>query len=316
MTAPRCVELNKHVLLVVKYDLFVVVRNDDRNRSFLLLGNRLGLYTRLHLAINVLLDELAKVLLGDLCSSEGKFLVLDGVLNSERRPLSNLEVQITSVRAKGFCINGRKIDLTLVLLCNGFDLCSELGALLRGLREKVRQWNSRLVNVVSCRMKEEDRLWTHSHVGSVGLGPDFANKRCTRSFRKVCDGFDVEFLFERVLALIKVLVEYDAGLLYTFRFGQCGVAACSEQIVISHRFGDVIKGSVGNFIIRGEIGDNDNFIRSLELFNSFRGDGRDGREGLFSHVRDDTIHSKSVCCVAIKTEAMRTLVPCGRRSKV
>jgi len=92
VTAPGSIELDQNVLLVVEHNVLVVLRDDHRHRSFLLLWDRLGLDAGFDLAINIVLHKLAHVLLGDLRPAEGELLIIDCVLDSEGRPLADLEV--------------------------------------------------------------------------------------------------------------------------------------------------------------------------------------------------------------------------------
>jgi len=63
------------------------------------------------------LDERTHIIVGKLLVLvKGEFLVLDGLLNSERRPFVNLKVQITGMGAEGLGINGCEADLSLVFL--------------------------------------------------------------------------------------------------------------------------------------------------------------------------------------------------------
>jgi hypothetical protein len=116
MTAPWSIKLNQNIFLVVKHNVFVILGDNHRHWSFLLLRDRLRLDAGLNLAINIVLNKLAHVLLGDLCSAEWELLILDGILNGEGRPLADLKIQVSGMCTKSFGINCRKVDFALVLL--------------------------------------------------------------------------------------------------------------------------------------------------------------------------------------------------------
>ena len=116
MSTPRSVEFNENILLVVKYDIFICVRHNHSHRPVILFGNGLGFDARLHVAVDVILDELADMLLIDRASGEWEFLVLASVLDGKGGPLADLEVQVASVRAECLGVDGGEVDLALVLL--------------------------------------------------------------------------------------------------------------------------------------------------------------------------------------------------------
>ena len=90
MTAPRGVELEEYVFVVVHNDVFVVVGYNNLNGAFLLLWDRLRLDAWLDLSIDEILDERTNVFLGELLSLvERVLLILDGFLDGESRPLAN-----------------------------------------------------------------------------------------------------------------------------------------------------------------------------------------------------------------------------------
>jgi hypothetical protein len=92
MATPWSIELDQNILLVVKHDIFVVLRDNYCHWSFLLLRDRLGLDAGLDLAINKVLYKLAHVLIGEFGSAEGELLILDGILDSEGRPFPDLTI--------------------------------------------------------------------------------------------------------------------------------------------------------------------------------------------------------------------------------
>jgi hypothetical protein len=145
VTTPRSVELDEDILGVVLHDLIVVMRNNNVNRSFLLLGNRFRLDAGFHLPVNESLDEFIDFTKGNLLALIiGKFLILDRLLDGESREPVSLEVKVGSVGTKGLGINGGEIDLALMLDGNGFELFSKGRTLFRGLCEDIRQGNTGL----------------------------------------------------------------------------------------------------------------------------------------------------------------------------
>lgn len=119
MTAPRSVELQENVLVLLNHNILVVVSDDDLDGPFLLLRDGLRLDARVDLAVHEVLDESADVLFGQLLALvKGEFLVLDGLLNSEGGPLVGFKVQIARMSAKGFGVDGCEADYALVLFSN------------------------------------------------------------------------------------------------------------------------------------------------------------------------------------------------------
>lgn len=101
VTAPRGVEFEKNVLLVIENDIFVIVGDHNLHRSLLLLWDGLRLDTGLHLAINEILDKISDSFLGQfLALVEGELLVLDGFLDSESGPFVDFKIQIACVSAE------------------------------------------------------------------------------------------------------------------------------------------------------------------------------------------------------------------------
>lgn len=117
------------------------MRHDDRHGAFLLLRDRLALDARVDLAVCKILHKLANVLLGEflVLGKEGEFLILGDFLNSERRELVCVEVEIGGVLAKGFGVNGCEVNLALVLFRNGLELFGEGVPLFWGFGEDVRE---------------------------------------------------------------------------------------------------------------------------------------------------------------------------------
>ncbi len=130
MAAPRSVVLNQDILIIIHDNLLVVVRDNDSDRAFLLLGDRLRLDAGLDLALEEVADELADVLLGNLLVLRvGELLVRLGVLDREGGPLANLKVEVAGVLAKGLGVDGSDVDLALVRRGHGSQLVGKLLAL-------------------------------------------------------------------------------------------------------------------------------------------------------------------------------------------
>ena len=111
--------------------------HNDRNSILLFLWDGLGFDAWFKLALNEVLDESADLLLSELVALEGVLLVLDGLLDGERWEGVGGEVEVGSVSTKGFGVNGSKIELAPVLLCNRLEGLGELSSLFRGLCEDI-----------------------------------------------------------------------------------------------------------------------------------------------------------------------------------
>src|SRR2546423_8069055 len=144
MTAPWSVELDQNIFLVIKHDILVVFGHNHCHRSFLLLWNGLGFDTWLNLTVNIILDELAHVLLGNFSPGERELLVLDCILNGEGRPFADLEIQVSGVGTESFGINGCEVNFAFVLLSERLELSGELCPLLGSFREYVCKRNAGL----------------------------------------------------------------------------------------------------------------------------------------------------------------------------
>ena len=117
MTTPRRVKLNQNILFIVEDDVIVIICHNHRDRTILLLWDRLRLDTRLDFSSEIVSHEYANFFFGDLLGLvKRKLLVLDGFLDGKCRPGADFQVQVSSVCAKGFCVNGSKLKFTLVLL--------------------------------------------------------------------------------------------------------------------------------------------------------------------------------------------------------
>src|SRR5690349_17305826 len=102
VTAPRSIELNQDILLIIQNDVIVIPGNNNGYWAILRLWDRLRLDRGIDFASNEIIDERANRLLGELSLLvEGKLLVLDGLLNSERGPLADLKVEVATVLTEG-----------------------------------------------------------------------------------------------------------------------------------------------------------------------------------------------------------------------
>jgi hypothetical protein len=145
VSTPGGIEFKKDVLVVVDDKIIVVLGDDNGNRAFLGLGNRLRLDAGFDLASNEVVDESANVLLSNLLGLvEGVLLVLIGSLDSESGPLADLEVQVATVLTEGLGVDGREVDDALVFLSKGLELFGERVALFLGLGEDVGKGKTRL----------------------------------------------------------------------------------------------------------------------------------------------------------------------------
>ena len=145
MAAPWGIEFDENIFVFFDHDLVVVLGDDNGDRPFLLLGNGLRLDAWLHLAINKVLNEATNIGLGQLLALvKWKFLVLDGLLDGERGPLVNFQIQVAGVSAESFGVNSSKADRTLVLFSQGLQGRSEFRAFFRSLSEDIRERDTRL----------------------------------------------------------------------------------------------------------------------------------------------------------------------------
>lgn len=122
MAAPWSVEFDENVFIGFHYDIFVVVRDDDLDRTVLFFGDRFALNAGLDLAVDEVLDEITDFLLGELLALiQGELLVLDSFLNGKGGPLVHFEVQVTGVGAEGFGVNDGEVDFALMFLGNRLE---------------------------------------------------------------------------------------------------------------------------------------------------------------------------------------------------
>ena len=145
VTAPWSVELNQDILLVVKDNLIVVLRNNNGYWAILLLWDGLRLDAWVDAASDEVIDKLANVLSGKLLGLvEWELLVLDSLLDGECGPLANLEVKVTTVLSECLCVNGSEVDLSLVRLGNLLEVLGEGFTLFWGFGEDVGEWETGL----------------------------------------------------------------------------------------------------------------------------------------------------------------------------
>ena len=124
MTAPWCIEFEEDVILVINDNVFVVMRHDDLDWTFLLLWNGLRLHASLDLAIDKVLNELADVIMGDfLLLAIRELGVFHSILNGKGRPFAILEIQIGRMGSKSFGVNGGEVHSSLVLLSEWLQSC-------------------------------------------------------------------------------------------------------------------------------------------------------------------------------------------------
>ena len=121
VAAPWGVVFHEDIFVVVNDYFLVIVSNDDLDRAFLFLGNRLRLDAGLDLAVDKVLNERADFLLAELFSLiKRKLGVLGSVLNGEGGELVSFEVEIAGVGTVGFGVDGREADNAFVLLGKRF----------------------------------------------------------------------------------------------------------------------------------------------------------------------------------------------------
>lgn len=145
MTAPRGVEFDQDILGVIHDNVLVVMGDDNGHRAILALWNRLRLDAGVDLSSDKVVNKLAYVLLGQLLALvERKLLVLGDFLDGERGPLAEFEVQVATVLSEGLGVDGREVDLALVLFGDWLQFLGEGLALLGGFGEDVGKWDTGL----------------------------------------------------------------------------------------------------------------------------------------------------------------------------
>jgi hypothetical protein len=141
VSAPGGVEFNKNVLLVVDHEVLVALGDDDSGTGLLLLGDGLALDAGLDLAGDEVVNERADSLLADVLGSTllgvGELLVLGDVLDGERGPAADLEVEVAGMLPESGSVDGSEVDLSAVLLGDRLEVGGERLTLLGGLGEDV-----------------------------------------------------------------------------------------------------------------------------------------------------------------------------------
>ena len=75
---------------------------------------------------------------------------------------------------------------------------------------------------------------THCHVAGIGIRANFADQRHRRRFCECLNSFFTEFLGEKGLAIVELLVQNDGWRLSTFSLGQSRITDSTEEEGISH----------------------------------------------------------------------------------
>lgn len=157
VAAPGGVELDEHVFLVIDDDVLVALRDHDCHGGFLFLRDRLALDAGFDFACDEVRNKFANVLLAEgfsvtLCAVR-VFGVLLHVLDGERRPLADLEIEVAAVLTEVLRIDRGEVDGAFVLLSHGFEGCGERSALFFGLGKDVREWSVGLVESSATSLK-------------------------------------------------------------------------------------------------------------------------------------------------------------------
>lgn len=298
MAAPRRVELEQHVFVRVDYHILVVLRDHDGDGAgFLLLGDRLALDRGLEAPGDEVGDEFADLLLaevgGGALGGVGELLVLLRVLDGEGGPVAGFEVEVAGVLAEGFGVDGGEVEPALVRFGDGFEGFGEGFALLGGLGEDVGEGDAglRVKVLVSARCEVED-VWrrrdTYSHVASIRLRSHVSNQRRARRLGEVHDGVLGEALLERVLALVKRLVEHDGRLLHALGLGNLRIRHGAKQEAVPQLIGGLGESAVAALVVGGKEADQHDLVRHLELFQDILAEHlAHARQALLGHVGDD-----------------------------
>lgn len=114
VSAPRSVELDEDILVLVHDDILVGVGDDDGDWAVISFWDSLGLDASSNVTGDDTLNELGDLLLGELLLLvEGVLLVGNGVLDGEGRELLRNKVEVGSVSTKGLGVDGSEVDLAL-----------------------------------------------------------------------------------------------------------------------------------------------------------------------------------------------------------
>lgn len=122
VSAPRRIEFKKYILLVVNDNVIVVMRHNNLDGAFLLLGDGLRLDAWLNFAVDKVLDEFSNVVVSNLLGLViGEFQVFHGFLNRKGGEFVGFKVQVSGVGTEGFGVNDSKVHFALVFDCQGFE---------------------------------------------------------------------------------------------------------------------------------------------------------------------------------------------------
>lgn len=290
VAAPRGVEFEENILVVVKDDFIVVLCYHNCDRAFLLLWDGLALDAGIDLAADVVSDEGADALGCDGSDvtglSEGELQVLARVLDGEGWPLANLKIEVAGVLAEGFGVNGSEVDLALVLLSDGFEGLRERFAVLFALGENVSEWDAGLKSLSErVHMNCNSTLGTHLHVVGICLRANLTNQWRGTNLGEGGNVIGGKLILKNNLALIKALVQSDTRLLHAFSFCEIGIRSGSEKVVVPQFVSNLLVGGVARLVVSGKEANECNLVGGLELFQCGGGlEEGDGRKGLFGHV--------------------------------
>lgn len=99
-----------------------------------------------------------------------------------------------------------------------------------------------------------------------------------------------KLLLERVLALVKALVQHNSRLLDALEFREIGIRGRAEHKVIPELFRHTGESGIALFVVCRKVSNQDNFVRRLELFQRrLRLQERYRGHGLLGHVRNDRL---------------------------
>ena len=293
VSAPRGVELNENVLLVVDDEVLVALGDDHSGTGLLLLGDGLALDAGLDLAGDEVVNERADSLLADVLGSTllgvGELLVLGDVLDGERGPGADLEVQVAGVLAESGSVDGSEVDLSAVLLGDGLEVSGESLTLLGGLGEDVGEGKAGLrESLAGVGNGCSNDAITYGHVAGVGLGTDLTDQGSGSGLGELGDGLGGEAVLEGALALVELLVENNGGLLDALGLGQSLVGSGAKEERVSELLSDGVESSVARLVVGSEVANEDDLVGGLELLERVAAlEQRNRREGLLGHVGDN-----------------------------
>lgn len=316
VAAPRGIELQQDVLVIVDDEILVRVRHDDGHGALLGLRDRLRLDAGLNLAIENVLDELANILGLDLLGLVVGILgVLLGVLDGKGRELFGVKVKVAGVGTEHLGVNGGDVDGTLVLLGDGLEVLGVLLTLLLGLGENVGQRNAGLEWVSQVRISpnvksqphstasskdqqrpaaREKKEYTYSDVVGVGVGAELTNQRSAGGLHPVEDSVLFHLALVDGLLLIEILVQNQRGLLNSLSLGDGGITGRGKEVLVPLRLGKRCERLIVALIVGVEVANDHNLIHRLDLLQVVLGHGGDCGEGLLHHVRHESTASHGI----------------------